>query len=339
MKQIPHRSDAGTGLGRRAVTGAALAALAALALAPAARAQQAYPNRPIRLVVPYPAGGTTDILARLAAMQLGERLGQSVVVDNRAGASGAIGASEVARAAPDGYTLLMATASSHGINSALYRKLPYDAVKDFAPVTLLASTPNIIVVNPAVPARNLRELIALAKAQPGRLNFGSTSLGGSPHMSAELLKMQAGIDIVHVPYKGAAPMLADLLGGQVQIGFDNLPSTINFVNTGKVRAIAVTTPQRWPGAPDIPTVAESGVLGYEVSGWFGLLAPAGTPQAIRDTLQQALAAAVRQPDVAQRMLELGAQPIASTPEDFGRRIPLEVRKWQDVVKATGLSLE
>jgi tripartite-type tricarboxylate transporter receptor subunit TctC len=332
MKRIDRTSS----LGRLAT---ACAVAAAALLLPVLAAAQDYPSRAIRLVVPYPAGGTTDILARLAAVQLGERLKQPVVVDNRAGASGAIGSAEVARAAPDGYTLLMATASSHGINSALYKKLPYDAVKDFAPVTMLASTPNIIVVNPSVPAKNLKELIALAKAQPGKLNFGSTSLGGSPHMSAELLKMQAGIDIVHVPYKGAAPMLADLLGGQVQIGFDNLPSTINFVNTGKVRAIAVTTPQRWPGAPDIPTVAESGLPGYEVSGWFGLLAPAGTPRPILDTLQQALAAAVAQPDVAKRMLELGAQPIANTPEAFARQIPQEVKKWQDVVKATGVSVE
>ena len=300
---------------------------------------QDYPSKPIRLIVPYPAGGTTDILARLCAIQLGQRLKQTVVVENRAGASGAIGSAEVARAAPDGYTLLMATASSHGINSAVYKKLPYDAVKDFAPVTMVASTPNIIVVNPSVPAKDLKELIALAKSQPGKLNFGSTSLGGSPHMSAELLKMMARVDMVHVPYKGAAPMLSDLLGGQIQIGFDNLPSTINFVRTGKVRAIAVTTPQRWPGAPDIPTVAESGLPGYEVSGWFGLLAPAGTPKAILDTLQQTVAAAVKDPEVAKHMLELGAQPIANSPDVFAAQIKFEVEKWHKVVQATGVKVE
>ena len=300
---------------------------------------QDYPSKPIRLIVPYPAGGTTDILARLCAIQLGQRLKQTVVVENRAGASGAIGSAEVARAAPDGYTLLMATASSHGINSAVYKKLPYDAVKDFAPVTMVASTPNIIVVNPSVPAKDLKELIALAKSQPGKLNFGSTSLGGSPHMSAELLKMMAGVDMVHVPYKGAAPMLSDLLGGQIQIGFDNLPSTINFVRTGKVRAIAVTTPQRWPGAPDIPTVAESGLPGYEVSGWFGLLAPAGTPKAILDTLQQTVAAAVKDPEVAKHMLDPGAQPIANSPDAFATQIKFEVEKWQKVVQATGVKVE
>lgn len=318
--------------------GALAFALAAMSAAPAAQAQN-YPSRPVRLIVPYPVGGTTDILARLAAKELTERLKQPFVVENKAGASGAIGSVEVARAAPDGYTLLMATASSHGINSAVYKKLPYDAVKDFAPVTNLASTPNIIVVNNEVPAKNLAELIALAKAQPGKLNFGSTSLGGSPHMSAELLKMMAHIDMTHVPYKGAAPMLTDLLGGQIQVGFDNLPSTIGFVRSGKVRAIAVTTPARWPGAPDIPTVAESGVPGYEVSGWFGLLAPAGTPKATLEVIQHALAAAVRQPALAKQMLDLGAQPIANSPDDFAAQIRHEVDKWQEVARATGVTVD
>lgn len=300
---------------------------------------QGYPNKPVRVIVPYPAGGTTDIIARVAAQQLSERLKQPFVVENKAGANGAIGSVEVARAPADGYTLLMGTASTHGINSAVYKSLPYDAVKDFAPVTIVASTPNIIAVHPSVPAKNLQELLALAKAQPGKLNYGSTSLGGSPHMSAELLKMMAGVDMVHVPYKGAAPMLTDLMGGQVQIGFDNLPSTINFVRSGKVRAIAVTTPQRWPGAPDIPTVAESGLPGYEVSGWFGLLAPAGTPPAVLATIQQALAEAVKQPDVNKQMLDLGAQPVANTPDAFAKLVQADVAKWRDVVKTTGVKLD
>jgi tripartite-type tricarboxylate transporter receptor subunit TctC len=300
---------------------------------------QAYPNKPVRLIVPYPAGGTTDIIARVAAQQLSERLKQPFVVENKAGANGAIGSVEVARAPADGYTLLMGTASTHGINSAVYKSLPYDAVKDFAPVTIVASTPNIIAVHPSVPAKNLQELLALAKAQPGKLNYGSTSLGGSPHMSAELLKMMAGVDMVHVPYKGAAPMLTDLMGGQVQVGFDNLPSTINFVRSGKVRAIAVTTPQRWPGAPEIPTVAESGLPGYEVSGWFGLLAPAGTPPAVLAAIQQTIADAVKQPDIAKQMLELGAQPVANTPDAFAKLIQADVAKWRDVVKTTGVKLD
>lgn len=316
-----------------------LAATALTLMAAAAAHAQGYPSKPVRLVVPYPAGGTTDIIARLVAIQLGEKLKQPFVVENKAGASGAIGSVEVARSAPDGYTLLMATVSSHGINSAIYKTLPYDTVKDFAPITNVASTPNIIVVHPSVPAKNLVELMALVKAQPGKLNFGSTSLGGSPHMSAELLKMMAGVDMTHVPYKGAAPMLTDLIGGQIQVGFDNLPSTINFVRSAKVRAIAVTTAQRWPGAPEIPTVAESGVAGYEVSGWFGLLAPAGTPKAILDTVQQAVAEIVKQPAIAKQMLEIGAQPVASTPDAFGKQIQGEVTKWAAVVKATGVKLD
>ena len=312
----------------------AMAACTAVAFAQA----PAYPAKPVRIIVPYPAGGTTDIIARLAAAQLSERLRQPFVVENRAGASGAIGSVAVAQAAADGYTLVMGTASSHGINSALQKNLPYDAVKDFAPVTVVASTPNIIVVHPSVPARTLGELLALAKARPGQINFGSTSPGGSPHMSAELLKMMAGVDMTHVPYKGASPMLTDLVGGQIQAGFDNLPSTIAFVRSGKLRALAVTTAQRWPGAADIPTVAES-VPGYEVSGWFGLLAPAGTPRAVLDTLQTAVAQAVRDPEVTRQLRSLGAEPVASRPEAFAQQIRADVDKWRGVVKATGVTLE
>ncbi|WP_240939276.1 tripartite tricarboxylate transporter substrate binding protein [Diaphorobacter sp. HDW4A] len=305
----------------------------------AAFAQAAYPAKPVRIIVPYPAGGTTDIIARIAANQLTERLKQSFIVENKAGASGAIGSQAVAQAAPDGYTLVMATASSHGINSALQKSLPYDAVKDFAPITVVANTPNIIVANPSVPVKSLGELIALAKAQPGKINFGSTSAGGSPHMSAELLKMMAGIDMTHVPYKGAAPMLTDLIGGQVQIGFDNLPSTIGFVKSGKVRPLAVTTAKRWPGAPDIPTVAESGVPGYEVSGWFGLLAPAGTPKEVLNKIQSTIAEAVKSPEVAKQLNDLGAEPVANKPEVFAQEIRDDVEKWRKVVKTTGVKLD
>ncbi len=315
------------------------AALCLAASATAAQAQANYPSKPVRVIVPYPAGGTTDIIARIAANQLTERLKQPFIVENRAGASGAIGSQAVAQSAPDGYTLLMGTASSHGINSALQKSLPYDAVKDFAPVTVVANTPNIIIANPNVPVKNLGDLIKLAKAEPGKINFGSTSPGGSPHMSAELVKMMASIDMTHVPYKGAAPMLTDLIGGQVQIGFDNLPSSIGFVKSGKVRALAVTTAKRWPGAPDIPTVAESGVPGYEVSGWFGLLAPAGTPKDILHKLQAAIADAVRSPAVSKQLQDLGAEPVANTPEVFAQEIKDDVEKWITVVKNTGVKLE
>jgi tripartite-type tricarboxylate transporter receptor subunit TctC len=296
-----------------------------------------YPAKPVRIIVPYPPGGTTDILARLTAAKLTDGLGQPFIVENRPGASAAIGSQAVARAAADGYTLLMGTISSHGINSAI-AKLPYDAIKDFAPVTVVASTPNVITVHPQLPARNLAELLALARAKPGKLNFGSTSPGGSPHMSAELLKMMARVDVVHVPYKGAGPMLTDLIGGQIDIGFDNLPSSMGHIRSGKVRAIAVTTPKRWPGAPDIPAVAES-VPGYEVSGWFGLLAPAGTPAPVVDTLYRSIAAMLRQPEVQKQMLELGAEPVANPPEAFARQIAAEVEKWKKVVAATGVKVE
>ena len=298
-----------------------------------------YPTKPVRIIVPYPPGGTTDILARLVAKGLTDKFGQTFVVENRPGASGAIGSQAVAKSAPDGYTLVMGTISSHGINSALYRSLPYDAVKDFAPVTNVASTPNVITVNPSVAAKNLNELLALARNQPGKLNFGSTSQGGSPHMSAELLKMMAHVELVHVPYKGAGPMLADLIGGQIEIGFDNLPSSMSHIRSGKVRAIAVTTTKRWPGAPEIPTVAESGVPGYEVSGWFGLLAPAGTPKPVIDALYRAVADVLKQPDVAKQLLELGAEPAANGPDAFGRQIADEVEKWKKVVAATGVKAE
>ena len=317
-----------------------LATIAMLLATGIALAQPAaYPAKPVRIVVPYPPGGTTDILARLMAAKLTDKLGQTFTVDNRAGASGAIGSLAVAKSPPDGYTLVMATISSQGINSALYKALPYDPVADFAPVTLVASTPNVITVNASVPARTLPELLALARAKPGALSFGSTSAGGSPHMGIELLKMLTQIDIVHIPYKGAGPMLTDLIGGQIPIGVDNLPSSIAHIKSGKIRALAVTTAQRWPGAPDIPTVAESGVAGYEASAWFGLLAPAGTPKPVLDLLQRSVAEIVRRPEVTQQLLDLGAEPVASTPEAFGRQITAEIDKWKKVVAATGVKVE
>jgi tripartite-type tricarboxylate transporter receptor subunit TctC len=298
-----------------------------------------YPAKPVKIVVPYPPGGTTDILARFIAAQLGIKLKQPFVVENRAGASGAIGSQAVANAAPDGHTLLMATISTHGINSGLSKTLPYDPVKDFVPITVVGTTPNIIAVNPALPVKNLAELLALAKSKPGTLNFGSTSPGGSPHMSGELLKALANVDIVHVPYKGGGPMLTDLIGGQIQIGFDNLPSSIGFIRAGKIRALAVTTPKRWPGAPEIPTVADSGVPGYDVSAWFGLLAPANTPKPVINQLHKTVAEILAQPNAVQRLLELGAEPGGNTPEEFARQITDEVAKWKKVVTTNGLKVE
>lgn len=298
-----------------------------------------YPDKPVKIIVPYPPAGTTDILARLIGQRLTERMKQPFTVENRPGAGGAIGSVAVAKSPADGYTLVMGTVNSHGINSALIKDLPYDAVRDFAPVTIVGITPNVLAVHPSVPAKNLAELLALARAKPGGLNFGSTSQGGSPHMSGELLKSMAKVDIAHIPYKGAGPMLIDLIGGQVQIGFDNLPSTIGHIRSGKVRAIAVTTPKRSPVAPDIPTMAESGLPGYEVSAWFGLLAPAGTPKAVIDVLYANITAILKQPEVVKQLYDLGAEPGGLTPEAYAKQIAADVEKWKKVVAATGVKAE
>ncbi|HEY5292310.1 MAG TPA: tripartite tricarboxylate transporter substrate binding protein [Burkholderiales bacterium] len=298
-----------------------------------------YPDKPVKIIVPYPPGGTTDILARVIAQRLSERLKQSFVVENRGGASGAIGTQAVAKSPADGYTLCMGTIGTHGINSALFKNLPYDAVKDFAPITIVGITPNVLTVHPSVPAKNLQELLALARAKPGTLNFGSTSPGGSPHMAGELFKTMANIDIAHIPYKGAGPMLIDLVGGQIQMGFDNMPSSIGHIRSGKLRAIAVTTTKRWPGAPDVPTMAESGLPGYEVSAWFGLLAPAGTPRPVVDLLYKNISDILKQPDMVKQLFELGAEPGGNTPEAFARYIAADVEKWTRVVAATGVKVE
>jgi len=311
---------------------------ATMVAASAARAAD-YPDKPIRMIVPYPPGGTTDLLARAIAPRLGERLHQTVVIENRAGAGGVIGAQAVARSAPDGYTLVFASIATHGILPVLQKPAPYDAIKDFSPITLVASTPNVLVANIQQPAKSLADLLAAAKAKPGTINFGSTSLGGSPHMSGELLKTMAQIDIVHVPYKGGGPMLIDLMGGQIQIGFDNLPSSINHIRAGKIRALAVTTVKRWPGAPDIPTMAEAGVPGYESGAWFGMLAPANTPKPIVDMLQKHVAAILKLPEVEKMFLDQGAEPVGDTPEQFAKVIASEMQKWAKVAVATGVKLD
>ena len=321
----------------RGLLHAGLAALALLSLFAPARAD--FPDKPIKIVVPYPPGGTTDLLARAIAPRLSERLKQPVVVENRAGAGGVIGAQAVMRSPADGYTILFGTVATHGILPVLQKPAPYDPLKDFAPITLVAYTPNVLLANPALPVKNVAELLALAKAKPGTLNFGSTSQGGSPHMSGELLKTMAQIDIQHVPYKGGGPMMIDLIGGQIQLGFDNLPSAIAHVRSGKVRALAVTTAKRWPGAPEIPTLAEAGVPGYEASAWFGLLAPAATPKPVVELLQRHVAAILRLPEVEKQFFEQGAQPSGNTPDEFARMITGELQKWAKVVAATGVKLE
>lgn len=295
-------------------------------------------DKTLRIVVPYPPGGTTDLLARNLAPGLQQRTGMTVVIENKAGAGGVIGSQQVSKAAPDGKTLVMGTIASHGIIPALQSPPPYDPTKDFVPVTLVASTPNVLLASPAFPAKDVKELIAMAKAKPGSINFGSTSHGGSPHMSGELLKTLAQIDIAHIPYKGGSPMLTDLMGGQVQIGFDNLPSSMSLIKAGKVRALAVTTNTRWPAAPEIPTLAEAGVPGYEMSAWFGLFAPAGTPKPLVDDLNKHIVAILNTPEMQKKLLELGAQPVGDTPEQFAAYVRADNKKWQDVGKANNIKL-
>jgi tripartite-type tricarboxylate transporter receptor subunit TctC len=316
----------------------AVGIVAGLALAGPAKAQD-YPSKPIRLVVPFAAGGATDVLARLVGERLTASLGQQVVVDNRPGAGGNIGSDIVARAEPDGYTILMGAVGTHAINPSLYPKMPYDPVKDFAPVTLVASVPNVLVVNPEVPAKSVEELIDLAKAKPGELNFASSGNGTSIHLSGELFKAMTGTDIVHVPYKGSGPAVTDLLGGQVQMMFDNMPSSLPHVKAGKLRALGVTSAKRSPALPEVPTIAEAGVPGYDATSWFGILAPAGTPEPVVTRLQGAIVQALGEPEMRQRMADLGAEPVGDTPAEFGQFIAAEIAKWAKVVNDAGVKLE
>ena len=296
---------------------------------------QAYPTRSIRLVVPFPAGGTTDILARAAAQKLTESLGQSVIVDNRPGAAGNIGADIVAKSAPDGYTLLMGTVGTHAINPGLYAKMPYDHVKDFVPVVLVAGVPNVLAVNPAFPVNSVAELIALAKSKPGTINFATSGSGTSIHLSGELFKTMAGVDMTHVPYKGSSPALTDLMGGQVQIMFDNLPSALPLNKAGKLRAIAVTSQKRAPVLPDVPTISESGLPGFEASSWFGVLAPTGTPAPIVAKINADVNKWLQSPEARDQLLAQGANAAGGTPEQFAAHIRAETEKWAKVVKASG----
>jgi tripartite-type tricarboxylate transporter receptor subunit TctC len=300
---------------------------------------QAWPARPVRLIVPYAAGaGINDIMARLVGQHLGPGLGQPVVIENRAGSGGIAGTEAAAKAAPDGYTFLMTNVSL--VTSAyMYPKLPYDPQKDFVPVTLVATSPLMLVVNPSVAAKSVQELVALAKANPGKLNFGSGGVGSTPHLSAELFKSAAGFDAVHVPYKGGAPALNDLIGGQLSFMIENMPGTMPFVKSGKLRALAVTSAQRSPLDPALPTMAESGVAGYEVVGWQGLFAVAGTPPAIVARLQAEVAKELRLPVVRARLASLGAEPVGSTPEEFGAFVRAEHARWGKVIREKGIRSE
>jgi tripartite-type tricarboxylate transporter receptor subunit TctC len=308
-----------------------LALIAAAGIGPA-RALD-YPTRPVHLIVGYPAGGTTDILARLVGQYLSERLGQQFIIDNRSGAGNNIGTEVVVNAAPDGYTLLLVN-PANAINATLYEKLPFNFIRDIAPVAGIVRVPNVMEVNPAVPAKTVAEFIAYAKANPGKVNMASSGNGTSIHVSGELFKMMTGVDMLHVPYRGSAPALTDLMGGQVQVLFDNMPSSVEYLKAGKLRPLAVTTAARADALPGVPTVAET-VPGYEASAWFGLGAPKGTPAEIVDKLNAAVNAGLADPKLKARLADLGGTMLTGPAADFGKLIAEETEKWAKVVKFSG----
>jgi tripartite-type tricarboxylate transporter receptor subunit TctC len=315
-----------------------LVALALAAFASAANAQ-AWPSKPIKWIVPFAPGGTTDILARTISEKLSQALGQPVIVENKPGAGGGVGAEFTAKAPPDGYTIMGGTISTHAINASLYKNLPYDPVKDFAPITLIVRLPNLLVVHPDVPAKNVAELIALMKANPAKYTFASSGNGTSQHLSGELFKAMAGVDMQHIPYKGSPPALQDVVGGQVTMTFDNITTAWPLAKAGKLRALAVTTAKRSSIAPDVPTLAESGLAGYEVGSWQGAFAPAGTPPEIVKRLNAEMVKIINMPDVKEKLVGLGAEPVANTSEEFGALVKAEIVKWADVVKKSGARVD
>ena len=314
--------------------GAAAAAACALACAPLVA--QPYPSKAIRLIVPFPPGGPVDTLARIVSQQLAPRLGQQIVVDNRAGANGIIGTEMAATAPPDGYTLLLGNVGPIAANISLYRKLPYDPVRSFAPIAMIAVAPQILVAHPSLPARSVPELIRVAKARPGQLAYGSPGKGSGAHLSMELFKTQAGIDVVHVPYKGAVPALTDLLGGQISLVLSSILPAQPLVSTAKLIGLAVTSRQRSPALPLVPTMAESGLADFEAIAWFGVLAPAGIPHATIASLNRELSAAMRAPEVRQQLVTVGSESVSGTPEQFAGYIRSEIAKWREVIHNAGI---
>src|SRR6266545_1149669 len=307
---------------------AALSIACCALVSPAAAAD--YPDKPIRLVVPFPPGGGADNLARTIMPKVAEALGETIVIDNKPGAGGNVGAEIVARSAPDGYTLLYGTNGTHAINQTLYGNLRFDPIKDFAPVSRMTRIAAILTVNPRLPAQSVPELIRYAQANPGKVNFASAGNGTTSHLAGELFRSATGIDIVHVPYRGGAAAMTDLIAGQVQMMIDVMPNAYPMAKSGKVRALGVTTAHRFPSAPEIPTIAESGVPGFEVSAWDGILAPAGTPPAIVDKLNAAIRRALDDRDVRDALLARGAQPVAGAPEEFAKHIRTQTQKWANV---------
>ncbi|MGH8634347.1 MAG: tripartite tricarboxylate transporter substrate binding protein [Burkholderiales bacterium] len=316
----------------------AIALIALASIAAGTVFAQQYPARPIRLIVPFTPGGGTDITARAVAQKLGESWGQTVVVDNRPGANGTIGVDITAKSAPDGYTLTMIS-SSHAVNVGLYTKLPYDLLKDLAPITQATSQPYVLVINPAVPAKSVKELIAVARAKPGSLNYGSSGTGGISHLAGALLGSLTETSLVHVPYKGGSPAMIDVISGQIQILFGTLLLNAPHIKAGRLRVLAVTTPQRWPGTPELPTMQEAGVPGFVITQWYGMLAPAKTPQPVVAKLNQEIARLLHLPDVKEKLAADGADAVGNTPEQFGAHIRSEIAKYGKLVKQIGLKAE
>lgn len=324
---------------KKLIPALALATTTLCAVQPAfAQSASTYPNKPIHIIVTFTSGGAPDILGRLIGDKLSAAWGQTVIVENKPGAGGNIGADYVAKSAPDGYNIVVGTVGTHAINGALYQNMPYEMTRDFTPVTLLASTPNMLVVNNNVPAKNLKEFIDLGKKE-GKMTFASSGSGTSIHVSGELFKTMTGIDMQHIPYKGRASAIPDLLGGRVTMMFDNMPSSLPLVREGKLRALGVTSAKRSPAAPDIPTIAESGLPGFEAVSWFALFAPANTPRPIVDKLQAEVSKILKMPDVSKKLMDLGLEPSGSTPDELAAYQKTEIAKWSKVVKDSGAKVE
>jgi len=300
---------------------------------------QTWPTKPVKWIVPFAPGGTTDILARTISEKLTVALGQPVIVENKPGAGGGVGADFTAKSPPDGYTIMGGTISTHAINASLYKSLPYDPIKDFAPITMIVRLPNLLVVNPEIPAKNVTELITLLKANPGKYSFASSGNGTSQHLSGELFKSMAGVDMQHIPYKGSPPALQDVVAGQVAMTFDNITTAWPLAKAGKLRALAVTTAKRSAIAPEIPTLSESGLTGYEVGSWQGVFAPAGTPPAIVARLNAEIVKIINMPEVKEKLIALGAEPVGNSSEEFGTIVKSEVGKWAEVVKKAGAKVD
>ena len=312
---------------------------AAAQLEPGSAADAPYPNRPIRMLIGLPPGGPTDVVARIVAPKLGDALGQQIIVDNRTGAGGLIAAETAAKAPPDGYTLLFGAVSYSAIFASLYKKLPYDPVKDFAPISLVTKVPNVLVVNPALPVRTVSDFIAHAKANPGKLSYGSSGSGTSLHLAMELLKKQTGIEVLHVPYKGGPAAILDLIGGQIQVMFDNAPGQIPHIRSGKTRALGITSAKRNSRLPGVPTMIEAGVPGFEVTSWYGVFAPAHVPEPVLAKLNEQLVKVLNLPEIRERMAELGIEPAPTTREEFAAFQKSEVARWAQVVKDSGATVD